>query len=280
MFTQALLLAADTAAIGTTGGGSYLYYSNENLDDRTFNFRQKGLNTDFMSYSALALVDNDIEALLNPDTLFNISNRVLATFFQHFVADNITESDGSYGFQRIDAVVPWTLGPIGNADGPGYHQDHNDTHHLSSTIDATLHLNIEQLHMSPTAVYISLSILLFLAATTLLMFTRHRRYFKALPRDVDSIASVLGFVYSSPKLLEWVEEHKHEKDWGLKKTSKQDEPMARMGWFDDGRHWGIELVDDGEGGGMDDVARRRKMKHQSLDSDVSRETDALAPAPT
>ena len=262
------------------GGSSYLRYIDENLNDRTFNFRQKGLNADFMSYSALALMNNDVEALLDPKTLYNVSDRVFATFFQRFVADNVTAEDGSYGFQTVDANVPWSLGPILSDGRPTRYQDRNDTHHLSRTIEATLHLQIEHLHMSPTAVYLSLSILTFLAATTVLMFTRYRRYFKALPRDVDSLASVLCFIYSSPKLLEWVEEHKHEKDWGLKKktTSDKREVMAFMGWFDGGSHWGIELMDEGEGMGMDERTRREKEKHQSSSSQVSGETEALAPA--
>jgi hypothetical protein len=38
--------------------------------------------------------------------------------------------------------------------------------------------------------------------------------FKVLPRDVDSLASVLGFVYGSPKLLQWVAETKDDPNWG------------------------------------------------------------------
>lgn len=225
-----------------------------------------------MSYSALALQNNDVEALLDPDTLFKTSNRVFSTFFQHFVADNVTAESGSYGFQPINAVVPGDLGPILNDTGTGLaaYQDRNNTHHLSSTVEATLHIQIEQLHMSPTAVYLCFAILAFLAGTTVWVYIRHRRYFRALPRDVDSIASVLGFVYASPKLLQWVEEHKHEEDWGLKKGEK--EVMASMRWFD-GEHWGIELLDEGEGMGFDE-----RTKRESERSELGGETEPLAPA--
>ena len=255
--------------MGDDEGGSYLTYPVENLYDRTFNFRQTGLNADFMSYSALALQDNDIEALLDAQILYETSNHVFGTFFQHFVGDNVSMESGSYGFQKIDAAVPWDLGPAYGLDGGEVladHQDLNDTHHLSGTIDAVLHIRIEQLHMSPTAVYLCLSILAFLAATTIWVYTKHRQYFKALPRDVDNLASVLAFVYASPKLLRWVEEHKHEKHWGLRNNSA--EPMVRMGWFDGG-HWGIELLDEGEGIGT-------KAKHESSSLELSDEREALA----
>ena len=282
LFLQSLLTAASTADIGSNGPTGLHSGSIENLYDRTFNFRMTGLNADFMSYSSLALQSNNIDALLDPSILFSTSNRVFSTFFQHFVADNVTAESGSYGFQPIAAVVPWDLGPIladtilqNGSDVllPQSYQDHNDTRHLSSTINATLHLRIEQLHMSPTAVTLCLSILAFLAATTIWVYTRHRRYFKALPRDVDSLASVLGFVYASPKLLQWVAEHRHERDWGL--TKGRGEVMAQMGWFD-GARWGIELLDEGDGMGADARTMREKAKNHSGSSASSAETEALA----
>lgn len=79
----------------------------EDLDDRTFNFRMKGLNVDFMSYAALSLTSHDVEALLDPKILQSLSNRVFSTFFQHFVAENVTKDSGSNGFQPLNATLPW-----------------------------------------------------------------------------------------------------------------------------------------------------------------------------
>lgn len=249
--------------------------SGENLFDKTFNIRQTGVNTDFMSYAAVALQNNNIERLLDPDILYSTSSKVFGTFFQHFVSNNISTEHGSYGFQSVSATLPRDLPLILNEDStaPTTYQDHNPTQHLSSTVNATIHVNIQQLHMSPAAVYLSLSILAILLAITCWVYTRHRRYFKALPRDVDSLASVLGFVYASPKLLSWVAEHKHEKDWGLGRGGEA-EVVARMGWFD-GDHWGIELLDEGEEKGLETKA---KVEPGSQSSNVGDEGEALAPA--
>jgi hypothetical protein len=222
-------------------------YADEQLNDRTFNFRMQGLNVDFMSYAALSLANSDVEALLDPSTLSTISARVFSTFFQHFVTNSITAESGSFGFQPINASLPWDLGSILNTStyyetGSSY-QDQNSSQITNRTVSVVLHTRIEQLDMSLTAVCLCLSILAFLVVTTIWVYARHRQYFKALPRDVDSLASVLGFVYGSPKLLQWVAENKDDPNWGeRRRTAGQGEVMARMGSFD-GSRWGIELVD-------------------------------------
>jgi hypothetical protein len=213
-----------------------------------------------MSYAALSLLDNNIEALLKPDTLYKTSNFVFSTFFQHFVTDNTTQRSGSYGFQSINATVPSTMKEC--TESPC--QDYDTiTHHLSSTIKATLHIRIQQLHMSPAAVYLCLSILTFLVATTGWVYTRHRRYFKALPRDVDTIASVLGFVYASPRLQRWVNDHKDQPHWGLHDDAS--EVRCSMRWFSPD-HWGIELLDE--------VGKRQPDDRDEFELDA-RESQAL-----
>ena len=275
LFIQALLTAADPVDVGATGGGGSLTTAPQDPTVRTFNFETTGVNMDFMSYSAYALVEKDPLALLDPERLYAVSNEVFSTFFQHFVADNVTAEDGSYGFQPINATVPAGLGPIANEyeNGSAAYQDRNPAHHLSPTINARMQIGIEELHMSPTAVYICLVILAFLAATTIWIYTRHQQYFKALPRDVDSLASVLGFVYGSPRLLEWVEEHKHEKDWGVKKGGR--EPVARMGWFESSK-WGIELLDKTEVDDLDARTLYKRKAYHSGSSSSHEEREGLA----
>lgn len=219
----------------------------EPLNDRTVNLRMQGLNVDFMSYAALSLANNDVEALLDPNTLSTISARVFSTFFQHFVTNSITAESGSFGFQPINASLPWDLGPILNTSNHyktvSSYQDQNSSQIMNRTVSAVLHTRIEKLDMSLTAVCLCLSILVFLVVTTIWVYARHRLYFKVLPRDVDSLASVLGFVYGSPELLQWVAENKDDPNWGeRRRMAGQGEVMARMGWFD-GSRWGIELVD-------------------------------------
>lgn len=95
--------------------------------------------------------------------------------------------------------------------------------------------------MSPVAVCICLIVLVFLCPVTVAIYVFYRRRAKVLPRDVDTLASVLAFVYESPRLLEWARKKKETGDW------KSDETVAaRLGRFQ--KHegqpgWGVELVD-------------------------------------
>lgn len=95
--------------------------------------------------------------------------------------------------------------------------------------------------MSPAAVYICLIVLVFLCPVTVAIYVFYRRRAKVLPRDVDTLASVLAFVYESPRLLEWAREKKETSDW------KGDETVAaRLGMFQNHEGqpgWGVELVD-------------------------------------
>ena len=275
LFLQALLTAADPVDAGASGFDGTLTTAPQDATVRTFNFMMSGVNMDFMSYSAYSLVEKDPLALLDPERLYAVSNQVFSTFFQHFVADNVTVDGGSYGFQPINATLPAGLGPVvnGNNETTAAYQDHNTSNHLSATINARVQIGIEELHMSPTAVYICLFVLVFLAVTTIWIYTRHQQYFKALPRDVDSLASVLGFVYGSPRLLKWVEEHKDKKDWGVKKGVR--EPVARMGSFGSSR-WGIELLEKTESDDLDARNLYKRKKHHSESSSSREEREGLA----
>lgn len=250
IFLKAILTAAHIKTI-STGPAELMNRQLEDTDDRLFNFRMTGLNVDFMSYAALSLASRDVEALLDPSTLESLSNRVFSTFFQHFVAENITLDSGSYGFQPLNATVPWDLTPIldpGNETKAWSYQDKNTSLVTNKTATAILHTEIEQLNMAPTAVILCIVMLSLLTATTVLLQTRYRDCFKALPRDVDTLASVLGFVYGSPKLLKWVGENREKSEaYGQAQENKdskdsKDKTMTRMGWFD-GSRWGIEIID-------------------------------------
>jgi hypothetical protein len=61
--------------------------------------------------------------------------------------------------------------------------------------------------MSKVAVALCLSVLVSLDSTSLLIAIEYRHYFKALPRDMNTLASIMAFVYDSPKPLKWVAEN-------------------------------------------------------------------------
>jgi hypothetical protein len=246
VFWDALLNAANVAKYGNEFQRST---GEQNPDDHAFNFRVRGLNMDFMSYSMLALADDDKQALLDPNTYIEKANIAFGTFFKHYVSGNVTMKDGGLTYQPIGAVLPSTLGQVvsGNRSAhDGFNGSLKSTTPL--TADATLNMPIERLVMSPLAVFLSLAILAFLCITTAIIYGFYRNRFKALPRDVDTLASILGFVYSSERLLEWVRECKYAEEIGGKVSGDKDRMlMARLGPFENGgkKRWGVELADDG-----------------------------------
>lgn len=61
-----------------------------------------------------------------------------------------------------------------------------------------MHIPINELVTSPTAVFLFLAILAFLARVAVLVYFPYVVYFKGLPRDVETLASVIAFVFDSP----------------------------------------------------------------------------------
>jgi hypothetical protein len=224
----------------------------QNDDDHAFNFRIRGHNMDFMSYSMLSLANNDKRALLDPKTFIEKANTVFGVFFKHWASENVTMGHGGLAYQPIGATLPPHLGKVvsGNtAANEGYNgTSASSTPQMAQVV---IHMPVEQLIMSPAAVYLSLIVLVFLCLTTIVIYAFYRNRFKALPRDVDTLASVLGFVYGSERLLEWVGGKKDSGALGDKAASPQaDEKMikARFGPFETGTRsrWGVELVDNVE----------------------------------
>ncbi|TIA71978.1 hypothetical protein D6C76_07067 [Aureobasidium pullulans] len=100
------------------------------------------------------------------------------------------------------------------------------------------------------AAIMSMSILVFLIFVTIIMFTTNRHKYKAIPRDVNTLASILGWVYASDRLLAWSESAPPSKPWYQTLFSKTS-PLAahhrvKTGPFIDSagnERWGIEMVE-------------------------------------
>ncbi|THW68346.1 hypothetical protein D6D19_08965, partial [Aureobasidium pullulans] len=226
---------------------------------RSFNFQVRGLNLDFMSYAMLALANNSKEALLDPQTFMNLANTTFGTFFKHYASENVTRLSGGHTYEPVGEKLPWAIGPVLNETNRTTHSTYqgafateNQTAPISPTIVATYSIPVQQLVMSPIAVYLCLSILALLVLTTIIMYSSNRSHFKALPRDVDTLASTLAFVHGSDRLLDWAQDSAVTKPW-YKLRSRQDVQareqskrlMAQMGPFKDqdgNEAWGIELV--------------------------------------
>ncbi|KUJ17961.1 uncharacterized protein LY89DRAFT_781079 [Mollisia scopiformis] len=242
LFHDALLGAANSALTGNDPMAASV--TAENLSDRTFNFRLPGLNVDFMSYVSLSLANNTASPLLDPNTLGNISSTVFSMFFKHFVHSNVTTNagmymNGSWGLQPRGAVIPSDLGPTISSLSKAYLQDNFTASNTPPTITTTISTRIQQLDLSPVAVFLCISILCFLMLTTAIVLGWHRKYLRLLPRDVDTLGSILGFVYASERLLA------KSNDKTALETDAGNTEMVRMGWFESRgkRRWGVEIVD-------------------------------------
>lgn len=249
---------------------------------RSFNLQVRGLNVDFMSFASLALVNNSKEALLDPTTFMETASTVFGVFFKHFATDNITSVAGGNTYQPIGEKLPWSLGSVLNETNrttystyQGAFATQNETDTTPRTFNVVYSVPVEQLVMSPIAVYLCLCLLALLVLTTVVMYSVDRSHFKALPRDVDTLASTLAFVHGSEKLLDWARDGTTTKPWyklrsrGDQETREQSKRMmAQMGPFEspDGKQgWGIELVEikDGEdshGGDEERVHERTRLQ--------------------
>jgi len=251
----------------------------ELVDDRSFNFRMGGLNTDFMSYSTIGLADDSKQALLDPTTYIENANRVFGTFFKHYASQDVNFSTGGQVYQTTGATLPSDIG------GFIHPQIQPETHEKRdadspSIIEATLHIPVEQLVMSPAAVWLCVAILAFLCLITVVIYALGRNRFKALPRDVDSLASVLGFVYASENLLKWICENKDSETWNQEGVRKKwrwrrekydrSELKAMLGPFSTAHgedKWGVEIV-----------AKDKSLRKSIRGSDFDNDNIAIAPS--
>jgi hypothetical protein len=109
--------------------------------------------------------------------------------------------------------------------------------------------------VSPVAAWLSFFILIFLIFASGLAFLMQRRTVKRLDRDVDSPASVFGYVYASKRLQTWAEDKDLAGQWDdgagsriewkrSRKSRRQDEDVTMslddFTGEDGASHWGVE----------------------------------------
>ncbi|KAL1847264.1 hypothetical protein Daus18300_013999 [Diaporthe australafricana] len=211
--------------------------------DRVFNIRDTGINVDFLSLSALHLANQDRRALLDADTLIAMVSQAFGTYFKHFASEQV-DPGGSGGrvFQPIGEQLPADLPMVASPQGTWYNESMAAVG-VERTVLARVHMPVEVLVMSPTAVCTCLVVLVFLCPVTVAIYIFYRRRVEVLPRDVDTLASVLACVHDSPRLLEWARLKKKTGDW-----ASDDVVMARLGEFQTSEGqagWGVELIGRG-----------------------------------
>ena len=233
------LLSASVFTPYTSEESSFVLPQSE--DDHRFSFRVRGLNVDFMSYAMYAMVDNEKAALLDEAILTEKANHVFGVFFKHFVSNNVSFNSGGTAYQPIGERLPQHLSDAVNATTAGYTNPISDSNKGPQTIEVEIHVPIEVLVMSSVAVFLCIGLLVFLLFTIITVYI-HRSRFKGLPRDVDTLASVLAFVYASPNLFDWVGKRVERDDWDDEGIAKGW--LARLGVLRDEQgveRWGIEI---------------------------------------
>lgn len=169
------------------------------------------------------------------------ASQAFGTYFKHFASEQVDPTDGGRVFQPIGEQLPADLPAVASPQGTWFNESMAAAGLAQSTL-ARVHIPVEVLVMSPAAVCICLIVLVFLCPVTVAIYVSYRGRANVLPRDVDTLASVLAFVYESPRLLEWAREKKETGNWRTDETV-----AARLGEFQSQRHdgqprWGVELV--------------------------------------
>ncbi|KAJ8132678.1 hypothetical protein O1611_g940 [Lasiodiplodia mahajangana] len=247
LFILGLLGAADlenlvgaTTLRGVPGGDSFYSFSAaERLEDQTFNIRDTGLNVDYMTYAMLSLVNNNHSALLDGKVLKETAQRTFSTFFQHFVNNKISMTNGGYLYQSMDEKLPADIGEPYFPTRPPTNGSNTNGNTTDRIAHVTISRPMEILSMSGPAAWICISILGYLIVTCVLLAVASKSYNRLLLRQVDSIADIAFLIASSRRLLKIARERPLE---GLKHDKTVE---AKLDWFvtDQGDwRWGIEVV--------------------------------------
>ncbi|KAF2466614.1 uncharacterized protein BDR25DRAFT_293541 [Lindgomyces ingoldianus] len=242
LFVNTLLGAAQITQLSGSGQTSKFPFEDEyvQLEDKAFNVRDetKGLNLDFMSYAMYTMASKDPKALLDYDTLLNLTQMTFSTYFQHYVSSNYSLDDGGWVYQKI-GEQPKDLQPPrlnnGSTGSPSVYPSLN----TNRTAAVVVSKRIEVLRMNAVATWLSIGILIWLTLTTILIAALQRTYFSSLIRNIESLGDVLVLIAGSENLLRLVRDNDFEQ------LRKNQDVLTRLGWFqgvDGKKRWGLEVV--------------------------------------
>ena len=236
LFMNSMFNAAD-AYLSQINYGSL----SEWLKDQAFviHDHERGLNMDLMTYGMYNLANKDPKALLDYSTLVKYADRTIQTFFQHFIRNGLSLTEGGYAYQRIRGEGMEPLSSSLDAHGAVLTQPastaQQDTKH---TVDVLVSSRIEVLRMNRIATVLSIIILIWLIGTTVIVACLQRRYTGSMTRDIELIADVLLLIAGSDNLLRLLD----ERGANLKRDLEVE---TMLGWFIDSRgevRWGVEVV--------------------------------------
>ncbi|CBX98470.1 hypothetical protein LEMA_P098790.1 [Plenodomus lingam JN3] len=192
----------------------------ENFQDERYNIRdrQLGLNMDFMSYSNYVQVNRDNRALLDSDTMFNVSRRTFQTFFQHYASRTRWIDGNLIAYDQVE--------PNGDFQMP-----------------VVMSQRIEVLALSEIATWLCVAILVVIIAVLFVLIISLKFLYPhtLLRRNVRCLADAISMVYESEHFVEQVVRQGPEQ---LAKSGLK----TKLAWFRNRNGkvtWGIEVVDDG-----------------------------------
>ncbi|KAF9630100.1 hypothetical protein BFW01_g281 [Lasiodiplodia theobromae] len=240
LFLDALIATTSMQQIGI--GGYAPVYLVEDLQDNTFTFRDpsQGLNMDFMTYSMYAMAGKDPTALLDASLLQNLTQTTFSIFFRHYVSNNLSMTTGGSAYQPINASLPEGVVPPWNFTTKNFTDPTPlPVSNTGRTAMAEVHTRIELLEINAAAVWLSVVILVWLIATTIVVAVMQRGYLKNLDRDIECVGDVLVLVAGSERLLSLARKRQ------LGELEDLEQIRTKLGWFEDGsgqQRWGIEVV--------------------------------------
>lgn len=242
------------------------------LFDKVFNMRDNstGLNVDFMSYAALAQVDHDPTAFLDPEVLIRETQKVFSIFFQHYVSGTISLKTGGWAYQPIGSNIKLTE-PIPNEalhQPPSKFEDF-PMRNTERTVTATLSIHTEVLQMNAVAFWVSVGIMAWLITAIAVFAAMQRWYLGGMQRNIECIMDSLVLVAGSEHLLQVIQEQ------GIDAIVKDNRILTRLGWFrdpDGTMRWRIDLVE-----GQESQARPSSLSTAYVP--VPRDDEDLAIAP-
>ncbi|KAF7510387.1 hypothetical protein GJ744_006666 [Endocarpon pusillum] len=186
-----------------------------------------------MSYSMLNQAQNNVDALSDrpilPASPAMPSPSSSSISWQRTCPTRAPAGVGPFRKSAPDFPPTWAvryLDAPACRDSPAPPPDRNTNRTARLQVDR----RVRSIEFSEIAVWLCVSILAFLCGATMLVFWLSRTHFKNLLRDVDTVASVLGFVYESWGLLKWV----RGGVWRVRRTAalwfKWGRSQERRGW--------------------------------------------------
>ncbi|KAI1388600.1 uncharacterized protein F4822DRAFT_251261 [Hypoxylon trugodes] len=271
LFVSGLLAAADFGSVGNVTS-EYIIYTRASEDNiqQTYSIREPGLNVDLMTYSMLALANNDHEALLNLDTLRHTAQRTFSAMFQNFASKNVSFENGGYVFQSLNE------NPLIHVNGVTLENSTVPKPPVNTTINLHVSRPAELLQMSKPAAWICMIILGYLVIVSIVLTIASRRYTKMLIRKLDSIADIAVLVAGSEKLL------KLARSKSLQELKNDHVTRAKLDWFtgaDGMLRWGIELVNEDAEMEKAGISSETSSQRTSNISDISPSVDGTESGP-